>query len=108
MAAEKSSTPTTFTFIQRQGRSEKLVVEVEIVFGEDTGVLSGMTLVGVCIWASDKGHLFVTLPAKPGKGGRYVEYLRPAAAGNGAAKTLKEEVLRQWETIQAAADAAVG
>jgi DNA-binding cell septation regulator SpoVG len=106
MAAEKSSTPTTFNFIRRQGRSEKVVAEVEIVFGEDTGVLSGMKLVGVCIWKSDKG-LFVTFPARPGKGGRYFEYLRPATAGNGAAKALKEEVLRQWETIQAAAAAAV-
>ncbi len=101
MAAEKSSTPTTFHFIQRQGRSEKLVAEVEIVFGEDAGVLSGMKLVGLCIWKSDKG-LFVTFPARPGKGGRYFEYLRPAAAGNGAAKALRDEVLRQWEPNQAA------
>jgi hypothetical protein len=39
MAAEKNSTPTTtFNFIQRQGRPEKLVAEVEIVFGEDAWV----------------------------------------------------------------------
>jgi hypothetical protein len=44
----------------------------------------------------------VTLPAKPGKGGRYFEYLRPAAAGNEAAKALKQEVLRQWETRKGA------
>jgi hypothetical protein len=54
MAAERNSSPPTFKFIQRQNRSEKLLAEVEIVFGEDTGVLSGMKLVGVCIWASDK------------------------------------------------------
>ncbi len=102
MAADKSSTPTTFNFIQRQGRSEKLVAEVEIVFGEDTGVLSGMKLVGVCIWTSEKGHVFVTLPAKPGKGGRYFDYLRPAQPGNGTAKALKDEVLRQSEALQAA------
>ena len=103
MAAEKSSTPTTtFNFIQRQGRSEKLVAEVEIVFGEDAGVLSGMKLVGICIWRADKGHLFVTLPAKPGKGGRYFDYLRPATAGNGTAKALKDEILRQWEAGQGA------
>ncbi len=34
MAAEKNPTPTTFTFLQREGRSEKLVAEVELVFGE--------------------------------------------------------------------------
>jgi hypothetical protein len=34
MAVQENSTPTTFNFIQRQGRSEKLIVEVEIVFGE--------------------------------------------------------------------------
>jgi len=101
MAAEKSSTPTTtFNFIQRQGRSEKLVAEVEIVFDDGAGVLSGMKLIGVCIWKSDKGQLFVTLPAKPGKAGRYFEYLRPATAGNGAAKAFKEEVLRQWEAMR--------
>ena len=53
MAADKSTTPTSFTFIQREGRSEKLVAEVEIVFGEDAGVLFGIKLVGTCIWRSD-------------------------------------------------------
>ena len=52
MAAEKNPTPTTFTFVQREGRSEKLVAEVEIVFGEDTGVLFGIKLVGICILAT--------------------------------------------------------
>ncbi len=97
MAAEKNSTPTTFTFVQREGRSEKLVTEVEIVFGEEAGVLFGIKLVGICIWRSDKGHLFVTLPAKPGKEGRYFEYLRPARVGNGTPKALKDAILRQWE-----------
>ncbi len=98
MAAEKNSIPTTtFNFIQREGRSERLVAEVEIVFGEDAGVLFGIKLVGIGIWRSDKGHLFVTLPAKPGKGGRYFEYLRPARVGNGTPKALKDEILRQWE-----------
>ena len=84
MAAEKNSTPTTtFNLIQRPNRSEKVVAEVEIVFGEDAGVLSGMKFVGLCIWRSDTGHLFVTPPAKPGKGGRYFDYLRPATAGHG-------------------------
>ena len=109
MAAEKSSTPTTtlLNFIQRQGRSEKLVAEVEIVFGEDAGVLFGIKLVGICIWRSDKGHLFVTLPAKPGKGGRYFDYLRPATAGNARPRALKQEVLRQWEAAQATHASAV-
>ena len=100
MAAEKNS--TSFHFTQRQRRHERLVAEVEIVFGEDAGVLSGMKLVGACIWRSDAGHLFVTLPAKAGKSGRYFEYLRPATPGNGTVKALKEEVLRQWEAVQGA------
>ena len=100
MAAENSS--TTFHFIHRPGRSEKLVAEVEIVFGDEAGVLSGMKLVGVCIWKANKSHLFVTLPAKPGKSGRYFDYLRPAKPGNGTVKALKEQVLRQWEAMQAA------
>jgi hypothetical protein len=107
MAAEKSSTPTTtLNFIERQGGPEKLVAEVEIVFGENAGVLSGMKLVGLCIWKSDKGHLYMTLPAKPGKGGRYFDYLRPAAAGSGGGKALKEEILRQWEAAKAAGTSA--
>jgi len=60
-----------------------------------------MKLVGICIWRSDKG-LFVTLPAKPGKGGRYFDYLRAATAGNGTVKARKNEVLREWEAVQAA------
>ena len=42
----------------------------------------------------------VTLRAKPGKGGRHFDYLRPAQPGNGAATTLRDEVLRQWEASQ--------
>jgi hypothetical protein len=102
MAAGKNSTTTTFNFIRRQGRHERLVAEVEIVLGEDAGILSGMKLVGGCIWRSDVGQLFVTLPSKAGKSGRYFEYLRPATPGNGAVKALKEEVLRQWEVMHLA------
>ena len=105
MAAEKNPIPTTFTFVQREGRTERLVAEVEIVFGSESGVLFGIKLVGTCIWRSDKGHLFVTLPARPGKEGRYFEYLRPARAGNGSPKGLKDEILRQWEACQDAATA---
>jgi hypothetical protein len=99
MAAENSS--TGFHFISRPGRSEKLVAEVEIVFGDDAGILSGMKLVGVCIWKSGTGHFFVTFPAKPGKSGRYFDYLRPAKPGNGTAKALKEAILRQWVAMEA-------
>jgi hypothetical protein len=102
MGAANNSTTTTFHFTQRRGRHERLVAEVEIVFGEDAGILSGMKLVGGCIWRSNAGHLFVTLPAKASTSGRYFEYLRPATPGNGAVKALKEEVLRQWGDTQAA------
>jgi len=61
-----------------------------------------MKLVGTCIWRSDKGHLFVTLPAKPGKEGRHFEYLGPARTGSGTPGTLKEEILRQWEASRVA------
>jgi DNA-binding cell septation regulator SpoVG len=101
MAAENNS--TAFHFIQHPGRSQKLAAEVEIVFGDEAGVLSGMKLVGVCIWKSDTSHLFVTLPAKQGKRGRYFDFLRPAKPGNGTAKALKEAILREWEALQAAA-----
>jgi DNA-binding cell septation regulator SpoVG len=77
------------------------VAEVEIVFGDAAGVLSGMKLVGVRIWTSSKGPLFVTFPAKPGKSGRYFDYLRPAKPGNGTATALKEAILRKWEAMQA-------
>jgi hypothetical protein len=81
---------------------EKLVTEVEIVFGPNGGILSGMKLVGLCIWKSDEGRLFVTLPARVGKGGRYFDYLRPAMPGNRTTETFKREVLRQWEASRAA------
>ncbi len=97
---QKSSTPT-LKFVRREGRSEKLVAEVEIVFGDNGGILSGMKLVGLCVWRSDEGQPFVTLPARPGKGGRYFDYLRPATEGTRTTKAFKEEVLRQWEKSQA-------
>ena len=103
MASWNGSTLTTLNFIQRKGRLEKLVAEVEIVFGPNGGILSGMKLVGLCIWKSDEGRLFVTLPARVGKGGRYFDYLRPAMPGNRTTEAFKDEVLRQWEASQGAA-----
>lgn len=35
------------------------------------------------------GQLFVTLPAKPGKSGRYFDYLRPAKPDNGTVKAVQ-------------------
>ncbi len=102
VASWNGSTLTTLNFIRRKGRLEKLVAEVEIVFGPNGGILSGMKLVGLCIWKSDEGGLFVTLPARVGKGGRYFDYLRPAMPGNRTTEAFKEEVLRQWGASQAA------
>jgi DNA-binding cell septation regulator SpoVG len=62
-----------------------------------------MKLVGVRIWKSESGPFFVTLPAKPGKSGRYFDYLRPAKRGNGTAKALKEAIVREWEALQVVA-----
>jgi hypothetical protein len=72
--------PHHLNFVQREGRSEKLVAEVELVFGEYAGILSGMKLVGLRIWKSEEGRLFVTLPARAGKGGAL---LRVPAPGHG-------------------------
>jgi DNA-binding cell septation regulator SpoVG len=94
-----SSTPT-LKFIRREARPERLVVEVEIVFGESAGILSGMKLTGLGIWRSDEGRLFVTLPARAGKAGRYVDYLRPVVDGTRTTKAFKEEILRHWEASQ--------
>jgi hypothetical protein len=78
------------------------VAEVEIVFGEDAGVLSGMKLVGVRIWKSDMGRLFVTLPAKPGKSGATSTTCDPRSPATGRRRPSSTAILREWEAMHAA------
>ncbi len=49
-------------FVQREQGPERLVTEAEIVFEEPA--LSGLKLVGFCLWRSPEGEIYVTFPSR--------------------------------------------
>ena len=85
---------TTFNFIQRENGPDRLVTEVELNFEADG--LTGLKLVGFCIWKSPEGEFYVTFPSRAfgaGNERRYFDYLRGVDGGNGAVKALKEAII---------------
>jgi len=49
-------------FVARDGGPERLVIEAEIHFEE--GPLTGMRLVGFCLWKGPDGEVYVTFPSR--------------------------------------------
>jgi hypothetical protein len=88
----------TFNFIQRENGPDRLVTEVELNFDADG--LTGLKLVGFCIWKSPEGELYVTFPSRAFSAGnerRFFDYVRPVEASNGATKALKEAIIAAYK-----------
>ena len=88
----------TFNFIQRENGPDRLATEVELNFEADG--LTGLKLVGFCIWKSPEGEFYVTFPSRAfgaGNERRYFDYIRGVDGGNGATKALKEAILEAYK-----------
>ena len=80
-------------FVQRENGPERLLCEAELVI-DDRGPLEEMKLVGLCIWKSPDGELYVTFPSRAfgaGADRRYFDYLRST---NGTAEPVKR--VKAW------------
>ena len=68
-------------FVTKENAPERLVCEAELIFDDNLGPLTGMKLVGFCLWRSPEGEVYVTFPSRAfgaGNERRYFDYLRSA------------------------------
>jgi hypothetical protein len=83
-------------FVKRENGPERLVAEAEILFGEESGPLAGMKLVGFSVWRSPDGEAFVTFPSRAfgtATERRFFDYLRSVDATSEGPKRVKEWIL---------------
>ncbi|MCI0581823.1 MAG: hypothetical protein L0227_02840 [Chloroflexi bacterium] len=99
----------TVKFVKRGGGPERLLTEAEIVFGEDTGLMAGLKLVGFSLWKSPDGEIYVTFPSRAfgaGSERRFFDYLRSAEGDLTAVKALKAWIVETWKAQAATSEAA--
>src|SRR6059036_529140 len=51
-------------FVTKENAPERLVCEAELIFDDTLGPLTGMKLVGFCLWRSPEGEVYVTFPER--------------------------------------------
>ena len=93
-------------FVERESRPERLVCEAELVFGEESGPLAGMKLVGFSLWRSPEGEVFVTFPSRAigvGNDRRFFDYVRSVEGLAADAKRVKEWILEEFRARARAA-----
>ena len=80
------------------------MTEAEIHFEE--GPLSGMRLLGFCLWRSQEGETYVTFPSRAFGAGaerKYLDYLRAVGADGETVKRVKAWILGEYRKVAAAA-----
>ena len=91
-------------FVAREGGPARLVIEAEIHFEE--GPLTGMRLVGFCLWKGPDGEVYVTFPSRAfGVGGerRYFDFLRAIEGDGETVKRVKAWILSEYRKVEVAA-----
>ena len=89
-------------FKTRDDGPARLVAEGVLVFGDDAGPLSGMSLHGFSLWRSADGETFVTVPSRGGAG-RFSDIVRSTATTDaGRTRQFKQWVLDAWNAAEAA------
>jgi hypothetical protein len=84
-------------FVNREGGPERLVTEAEILF--EQGPLAGLKIVGLSLWRSPDGEIYVTFPSRAfGLGGerRFFDFLRGVDGDVAAVKRLKSWIVEQY------------
>ena len=93
-------------FVERETAPERLVCEAEVVFESESGPLAGLKLVGVSLWRSPEGEVYVTFPSRAfGTGGerRFFDYLRSVEGSPADAKRVKAWILEEFQASRTAA-----
>lgn len=90
-------------FVERENGPERLVCEAEIVFEAEAGPLAGMKLVGLSLWRSPEGEVYVTFPSRPfGSGAerRFFDFLRSVEGQAADARRVKAWILEQFRAAR--------
>lgn len=93
-----------FTF--KDNAPERLLCEAELVFEGDG--MEGLKLVGLSLWRSPEGEIYVTFPSRAfgtANERRFFDYLRSADGDTSAVKKLKHDVVEEYHRRQAERDA---
>jgi hypothetical protein len=86
-------------FVAREGGPERLVTEAELVF--NSGLLTGLKLVGFSLWKSPEGEVYVTFPSRAfgaGSERRFFDYLRSVDGEAAPAKGLKQAIVDAYKS----------
>src|SRR5205809_3843524 len=86
-------------FVTKENAPERLVCEAELIFDDNLGPLTGMKLVGFCLWRSPEGEVYVTFPSRAfgaGNERRYFDYLRAVDASGETVKRVKAWILEEY------------
>lgn len=95
-------------FVNRENGPERLRCEAEVFFGEESGPMAGMKLVGFSVWSSSDGDLYVTFPSRAFGAGterRFFDYLRSAEGDPEHVKRVKAWILEAFHKREAEAGA---
>lgn len=90
-------------FVEKQNGPERLVCDVEIVFEEGDGRLTGMKMVGFCIWRGAEGDVYVTFPSRAfgtATDRKFFDYLRPVEPGAAQGRGVKDWILEEYRAAQ--------
>jgi len=92
-------------FVSRDNGPERLVCEAELVFDQEAP-LTGMKLVGFCLWRDAEGEVFVTFPSRAfgaGSERRYFDFLRSVDGTAGESRRIKAWILEEYRAASRAA-----
>src|SRR6266568_3092235 len=92
-------------FVTKENAPERLVCEAELIFDDNLGPLTGMKLVGFCLWRSPEGEVYVTFPSRAfgaGNERRYFDYLRSVDGIAEPIKRVKAWILEEYRKGDAA------
>jgi hypothetical protein len=86
-------------FVKRDNGPKNLAAEAELHFGEGEA-LEGCKIVGITLWRSVEGEVFVTFPAREFKNQagerKFADYLR-ATNDIGPLKVLKAQIIEAYQ-----------
>ncbi len=90
-------------FVDRESAPERLVCEAELLFETEAGPLAGMKLVGVSLWRSPEGEVYVTFPSRAfgsGSERKFFDYLRSVEGSAAEARRVKAWILEQFRATR--------
>jgi hypothetical protein len=87
-----------------KGNPPRKLADVELIFGDDAGLLSGLKLIGSAVWERRDGGRNVTFPARQYSVNgerRSFALLRPASGEPSAQEPIRDAILEAYSLFEA-------